>query len=58
MQIIWIILLTCIFYINFNISQLSDFQRFTKKLQKQPKKNQKKCIFVLKKYVPLHRFNK
>ena len=50
--------LTCNFYIKFNISQLVDFQYVTKKLQKPTKKNQKKCIFVLKKYVPLHRFNK
>jgi hypothetical protein len=27
---------------NFNISQIADYQRFAKKLQKRPKKNRKK----------------
>jgi hypothetical protein len=34
------------------------FQRFAKKLQKGPKKKRKKIIVVLKKCLPLHRFNK
>jgi len=42
----------------FNISQTVDFQRFAKKLQKRLKKNRKKSIIVLKKCLPLQRFNK
>jgi len=42
----------------FNILYVVVFQRFAKKLQKGPKKKRKKIIVVLKKCLPLHRFNK
>ena len=42
----------------FNISQLGDNQRFAKKLQKGAKKSLKKMSVVLKKIIPLQRFNK
>lgn len=47
-----------IFTLIFNTSYLVEFQSFIEMLQKSTKKNQKKCIAVLKKYLPLHRFNK
>jgi len=37
---------------------MTDYQCFAKKLQKRPKKKQKKRYVVLKKCLPLHRFNK
>ena len=42
----------------FNISQLSDYQSLAKKLQKRPKKKQKKRYDLLKNCIPLQRFNK
>jgi len=42
----------------FNISYITELQSLAKKLQKQAKKNRKKCIIVSKKWLPLHRFNK
>jgi len=42
----------------FNISQTLDLQRFARKLQKEPKKKQKKRYVVSKKCLPLQRFNK
>jgi hypothetical protein len=42
----------------FNISQPTDYQQFAKKLQKWPKKKQKKRYNILKKCLTLHRFNK
>jgi len=42
----------------FNISQLTDFQMFVKKLQKWTKKKRKKRYNVLKKCLTLQRFNK
>jgi hypothetical protein len=41
----------------FNISEYPDLQTLAKMLQKHPKKNHKKIIVVLKKYITLHRFN-
>ena len=43
---------------NFNISQFVELQRFTKKLQKPPKKKRKKRYNVTKKCLTLQRFNK
>jgi len=45
-------------YTIFNNSHLADNQYIAKKLQKYPKKKRKKCIAVLKKCLPLQRFNK
>ena len=42
----------------FNISKMPDFQLITKMLHFWLKKKQKKCIVVLKKCLPLQRFNK
>ena len=42
----------------FNISKTADYQLITKMLHYCPKKKQKKCIVVLKKCLPLQRFNK
>ena len=50
--------LKAIFITFFNFYQVIDFQTLTKKLQKHPKKKQKKRYAVSKKYLPLHRFNK
>ena len=45
-------------YPNFNISYIPVYQRFVKKLQNKTKKSLKKKNNVLKKCLPLQRFNK
>ena len=51
------IIVECNFYTIFNICYLFDFQLLIKMLQKHHKKNRKKSIIVLKKCLPLQRFN-
>lgn len=51
------IMVECNFYTIFNICYCIDFQQLMKMLQKHPKKKRKKSIIVLKKCLPLQRFN-